>query len=313
MGNYLFKDYYKKQIYSEKTVNISENQYLDLLKKVVNEGEIREGRNGETYSLFGEKLEFNIAEEGFPLLTTKRVFWRGVVEELLWFLRGSTDSNELSKKGVHIWRPNTTREFLDKVGLDYKEGECGPIYSYQWRCFGGEYPTRKDGIDQIAYIINELRTKPHGRRAVLSAWNPKQMHMMCLPPCHTLYQFYMSNKGLSCQMYARSQDLPVGTPFNIASTTLLTCIIAKILDVPVYKVIIVIGDAHIYSVHKDGVATQISREPYKYPKLNIKKEINKEATISNEYIMNWIENLTYEDFEIENYVYHPTIKMDMIA
>lgn len=307
MGNFISK---KDDHEYEQNENTSEANYLKLLKKVLDEGELRKGRNGETHSLFGEKLEFNIAEEGFPLLTTKKVFWRGVVEELLWFLRGSTNSKELSEKKVHIWEPNTSREYLDSIGLtNYKEGECGPIYSYQWRCFGGDYPSKENGIDQIAYIINELKTNPYGRRAVLSAWNPKQMHMMCLPPCHTLYQFYMNEKGLSCQMYARSQDLPVGTPFNIASTTLLTSIIAKILDVPVYKVIIVIGDAHVYDVHKEGVLTQIERLPYKYPKLKIKSKVPN----NNKEILNWLENLRYEDFEIINYNFHPSIKMDMIA
>lgn len=290
---------------------MQEEGYLNLIRKIVKEGEYRKGRNGGTLSVFGERLEFDLTK-GFPLLTTKRMFWKGIVEELIWFLRGKTDSNELKEKGVNIWNGNTTREFLDNLGLDYPEGECGPIYGYQWRCFGGDYPSRENGVDQIKHVLTELQNNPHGRRAIFSGWNPKQMHMMCLPPCHILYQFYMSKDGLCCQLYCRSQDVMLGTPYNIASTSLLTTIFATLLGVPAHRVILVTGDTHIYEEHLEGADTQINRMPYDFPQLIISKEApSKDANVDEK--LQWIESLTYDDFRIENYQYHPTIKMQMIA
>lgn len=291
---------------------MQEEGYLDLVRKIHQDGEIREGRNGKTLSIFGGRLEFDL-QKGFPLLTTKKMYWKGIVEELLWFLRGSTNANELKDKGVNIWNGNTTREFLDSCGLiDYEVGECGPIYGYQWRCFGGDYPERTNGTDQLLYVMKELLHNPHGRRAIICAWNPKQMRKMCLPPCHVLYNFYKSNRGLSCQLYCRSQDIMLGTPYNIASTALLTHIIAAALHMTVDRVIIVTGDTHIYEEHMEGAQDQISRSPFEFPSLRISKEPPR-MDASPEERVQWIESLTIDDFTVENYVSHPVIKMSMIA
>lgn len=293
-------------------MNTEEQQYLDLLRKILISGEEREGRNGKTLSLFGERMEFDL-KSGFPLLTTKRVFWRGVVEELLWFLRGSTDATELQKKNVHIWDGNTSREYLDAMGLEhYEEGQLGPGYGFQWRCFGGDYPHYENGIDQIKYILRELTVNPHGRRAVLSAWNPKQAHAMALVPCHVLYQFYVGNHGLSCQLYCRSQDVCAGTPFNIASTALLTTLLAILLDIPTDRVILIAGDAHVYEPHIENAKIQIERKPYTFPTLKIHRQApSKDASLEEK--LKWLETLTFEDFEILNYDCHPTLKYEMIA
>lgn len=291
---------------------MQEDGYLNLVRAIIQDGEEREGRNGKTYSIFGGRLEFDL-QKGFPLLTTKRMFWKGIAEELLWFLRGSTDATELQKRGVHIWDGNTTRAFLDSRGLaDYKEGECGPIYGYQWRCFGGDYPLNDNGTDQIRYVLNELYTNPQGRRAIICAWNPKQLTKMCLPPCHVLYNFYVSKKGLSCQLYCRSQDIMLGTPYNIASTSLLTHIIAKVLHMQVDRVILVTGDTHVYEAHLEGAQEQLSRTPYEFPQLLITKVPPPlESNIDTK--LKWIEELDINDFVIENYNCHPTIKMMMVA
>lgn len=292
--------------------NKGEQQYLDLLDKILKRGEEREGRNGKTLSLFGERLEFDL-QAGFPLLTTKRVFWRGVVEELLWFLRGSTDATELQKKNVHIWDGNTSREYLDAMGLEhYEEGQLGPGYGFQWRCFGGDYPLFENGIDQIKYVLRELISNPHGRRAVLSAWNPKQAHAMALVPCHVLYQFYVGNHGLSCQLYCRSQDVCAGTPFNIASTALLTTLFATLLDIPTDRVILIAGDAHIYEQHIENAKIQVERKPFKCPQLKIKKQVPLTSSSLQEKIL-WLETLAFEDFELQDYECHPALKYEMIA
>jgi thymidylate synthase len=293
-------------------VNNGECQYISLLKRILETGEERDGRNGKTKSLFAERLEFDL-KEGFPLLTTKRVFWRGVVEELLWFLRGSTDAKELQAMNVHIWDGNTSREYLDAVGLkDYQEGELGPGYGFQWRCFGGDYPKHENGIDQIKYLLTELSNNPHGRRAVLSAWNPKQAHEMALVPCHVLYQFYVGEKGLSCQLYCRSQDVCAGTPFNIASTALLTTLFATLLNIPTDRIVLIAGDTHVYEPHIENAKIQITRIPYKSPNLKINRDVPSKDSDINEKIK-WLETLTFEDFEIWNYECHPTLKYEMIA
>lgn len=291
---------------------MQEAGYLDLVKQILKTGDIREGRNGKTLSLFGGRIEFDL-KKGFPLLTTKKMYWKGIVEELLWFLRGSTDANELKVKGVHIWDGNTTREFLDSRGLtEYAEGECGPIYGFQWRCFGGDYPEHENGVDQLEYVLKELHNNPHGRRAIISAWNPKQMSKMCLPPCHVLYNFFVSDRGLSCQLYCRSQDIMLGTPYNIASTALLTHIIAKVLHMQVDRVILVTGDTHIYEQHMDGAQEQISRTPYGFPELEITKDApDLEASIEAK--LKWIESLTIDDFVVNGYQSHGTIRMMMVA
>ncbi len=286
-----------------------EYNYLQLLEKVYYTGEKRMTRNGETYSLFGTNVEFDIAKYGFPLLTTKKMFTKGIIKELLWFLKGHTDANELIKDGVNIWTGNTTREFLDSLGLvKYPEGCAGPIYGYQWRHFNALYDSEKmtnvnDGYDQLMDVINEIKKNPTSRRLVISGWNPEQMHLMCLPPCHVLYQFYVDNGKLSCQMYQRSADLFLGLPFNIASTALFTTIIASMTNYDVGKMRICIGDAHIYSEHVPNILEQITRTPLDFPKLTL---LNKEVREKPD---DWL----FEDFSIENYKSHEALKSKMIA
>ena len=303
---------------------MNEQGYLDLVRRVLEEGEDREGRNGATKSLFGERLIFDLKSR-FPLLTTKRVYWRGIVEELLWFLRGSTNVRELQEKGVHIWDGNSTREFLDSVGLKYvSEGSIGKGYGWQWRNFDGtiayspedrminHFIKTTDGVDQLRYILQELRDNPHGRRAVLCAWNPTQLREMALPPCHFVYNFYVGQRGLACQMVMRSCDVGAGLPFNIASTALLTHIISRVLGLSVDKIVIVTGDTHLYAQHFESAKAQIDRVPYELPQLVIKKAApTKESSIDD--LLTWIEELTYDDFEIREYTHHPPLKYEMVV
>jgi len=294
---------------------MSEHEYINLLRNVVNVGEERHGRNGTTRSTFGERIEFPLSNgQSFPLLTTKRVFWRGVVEELLWFLRGSTNAKELQDKNIHIWDKNTTREFLDQVNLPtVPEGDIGAGYGYQWRCFGGDYPSRTNGVDQVKYMLDELTNNPHGRRAVLSAWNPKQLHMAALPPCHFTYQFYISDRdGLSCQMQMRSCDVCAGLPFNIASTALLTCLLAHVLHVKAHKIVIITGDTHVYAEHIENAHIQMEREPLPGPKLTIVKGAPQKGSTVTE-LLKWLEDLCFEDIVLDEYACHPPLKYEMIA
>lgn len=289
----------------------NEAGYLALMKRILKHGEVRKGRNGNTYSVFGEKLTFDL-QAGFPLLTTKRVFWRGVVEELLWFLRGSTNAKELADKGVHIWDGNTSRTFLDSVGLhDVPEGNIGAGYGYQWRCFGGNYPSNKNGVDQLRYILGELKDNPHGRRALLSAWNPQQLHRMALPPCHYSYLFYVGEKGLSCMMNMRSCDVGAGLPFNIASTALFTSILAHILGLSTDRVIICTGDTHIYEDHIESAMEQVTRVPYTSPTLTIRRPPPETKSVDD--MIAWIETLTADHIVLENYQHHPALKYAMIV
>jgi thymidylate synthase len=294
--------------------NIDEQVYLDSLSNILKNGELRKTRNANTISMFNVNISFNI-EDTFPLLTTKRVYWKGVAEELLWFIKADTNANHLADKKVHIWDANSTREYLDSRGLnDYMTGECGPIYGYQWRHFNAEYIPQKDrtdnfslenkGVDQLQYIINTIKSDPTSRRLFMSAWNPCQLDQMCLPPCHVSYQFYVSNgEYLSCSMTQRSGDMFLGVPFNIASTALLTYMIAHATNLKPKSVHLNIGDAHIYEDHIDAVKELISRTPYNMPQL----EINRKEEIHN------IEDFKYDDFIIKNYECHPTIKAKMVA
>lgn len=287
----------------------NEEGYLMCLKDTLNNGEKREGRNGNVISQFGTMISFDNIDTLFPFLTTKKVFMRGVIEELFWFLRGSTDVKELQEKNIHIWDGNSSREYLDSIGLNhYEEGKLGPVYGHQWRCFNGTYPDKNNGIDQIRYVLEELST--NSRRAILSAWNPSQLKDMALPPCHLLYNFYKDNNGLSCMMTMRSSDLFLGLPFNIASTALLTHIIAKVLHIKPYKINISSCDAHIYEEHIEAVIIQLNRTPYKLPKINIKSIPPKLEEGIDEKIK-WIEGLKYDDIEIIEYKSHEPIKAIM--
>ena len=292
------------------SINSQEYQYLNLLDKILKNGEMRTTRNSKTISLFGVKMNFDISKS-FPLLTTKKMYWKGILKELLWFINANTNSKDLEKDKVRIWKGNSTREYLDSIGLEhYEEGECGPIYGFQWRHFNAEYKGCKadysgKGVDQLQNIIDLIKNKPTSRRMFMTAWNPGQLDEMALPPCHISYQFYVRNdkitgeKYLDCMMYQRSGDVFLGVPFNIASTATLTYILANITDINPGKINIVIGDAHIYENHIEQVRTQLSRHPLQFPKLEISKKLD-------------INSLDYASFNISNYNYHPSIKASMI-
>lgn len=293
---------------------MSEYNYLELLEEILENGDEKIGRNGKTLSIFSSRTEYDISNT-FPILTTKRVFFRGVVEELLWFLRGSTNAKELQEKNIHIWDGNTSRQFLDSVGLsNLEEGLLGAGYGYQWRSFNGNYPI-KDGFDQLKFVLSELITSPNSRRCILSAWNPYQLSKMALPPCHMTYQFYVSkNNSLSCQMYMRSCDVAAGLPFNICSTALLTCIIAHVLNMKPNRIIIVTGDTHLYEQHIHNAKIQISREPLMPPALNINKECKIKPIIENvDSIIKWIEELQFTDFELLNYINAGPLEFKMVV
>jgi len=284
---------------------LEEKGYLELLKNVKENGEYRQTRNGYVYSTFSSIIKFNI-KESFPLLTTKKMFSRGIIEELLWMIKGSVNSKELEEKGVNIWKSNSSREYLDSIGLNhYEEGYLGPIYGYQWRNFNGE------GFDQIAYVLKELLKHDNSRRAIISAWNPAQIKDQALPPCHILYNFYQNSFGLSCMMTMRSTDLFLGLPFNIASTALLTTIIAKVLHMNTNEICVSMCDAHIYEEHLNNINIQISRDTYDFPSIKINKTAP-ELNSSIEEKIKWIEELKYEDFELINYnSYKDTLKAIM--
>lgn len=294
-------------------MNNEEMEYLHLLAKILN-GNERSDRTGVgTYSIFGTQLRFSLENGKIPMLTTKKMFARGVIEELLFFLRGETDTKKLEVKGVNIWKGNTTREFLDKRGLSYlSEGDMGKGYGFQWRNFGGDnaydianqniYSPTLVGTDQLSEVINTLKTNPHDRRILISAWNPNQIKEMALPPCHILVQFYVNDNKLSAHFYMRSVDSFLGLPFNILSYAIMTHIIAKTVGMEAKELIFSGGDTHIYKNHIKQVLEQIVRNPYEFPTIKINKSL---STVKD------IEQLTYEDFLIEGYQSHPAIKGEM--
>jgi dihydrofolate reductase / thymidylate synthase len=217
-----------------------EQQYLAIIKDILTSGVFRSDRTGVgTLSKFGVQMRFSLRDSTLPLLTTKRVFWRGVAEELLWFISGDTNAKTLQDKDIHIWDGNGSREFLDKCGLAHREvGDLGPVYGFQWRHFGAKYDTMHAsydglGVDQLAQVVDKLKHNPTDRRIILSAWNPAALPEMALPPCHMFAQFYVSHGELSCQMYQRSADMGLGVPFNIASYALLTYLLAKVTGLKV--------------------------------------------------------------------------------
>ena len=294
-------------------IQFGEEQYMNLLNKCFTKGIVREGRNGIVKSLFCNHLCFNM-QNGFPLLTTKRMFFRGIVEELLFFIRGDTDSKILEDKIVNIWKENTSREFLDENNFKTrKEGIMGPMYGFQWRHFNGEYNEEtgrcdvsiNTGIDQLKNIIDTIKFDPYSRRIIMTDFNPVQVKMGVLYPCHSIVlQFYVEDEWLDCFCYNRSSDLFLGLPFNIASTALLMLIIAKLTCLTPRNLNISLGDCHIYDSHLLGVIQQLDRKPFKMPTVNITKELK---TLTD------VENLQYSDFKLENYMSHDVIKAEMVA
>jgi len=288
------------------TTNNEEHQYLNLVRDILEHGVQRSDRTGVgTISKFGAQMRFSLRDGSFPLLTTKRVFWRGVAEELLWFVKGDTNAKNLSSKDVNIWEANGGRKFLDSRGLtDREEGDLGPVYGFQWRHFGAEYETMHSdytgkGVDQLQECITTIKNNPTDRRIVMTAWNPTALPKMALPPCHMFCQFYVANGELSCLMYQRSCDMGLGVPFNIASYALLTCLIAHVCDLKPGEFIHSLGDAHVYLNHVNALNEQLKREPRAFPKLVIKPDTKD------------IEKFQFGDFELIDYHPHPHLKMEM--
>ncbi|MGB4984561.1 MAG: thymidylate synthase [Erysipelotrichaceae bacterium] len=282
-------------------------QYLDLARHVMEHGEVRNDRTGTgTKSVFGYQMRFNL-EDGFPLLTTKQVFYKGILHELLWFLQGDTNIQYLVKNKVRIWNEwpyekfkksddynqETMLEFIEKIKNDddfaKKYGELGPVYGKQWRDFFG--------VDQISNVIEQIKNNPFSRRLIVMAYNPAQVEDMALPPCHSFFQFYVSADGkkLSLQLYQRSADIFLGVPFNIASYAALLVMVAKVCDLQPYEFIHTLGDAHIYNDHFDQINLQLSRETLPLCQLKINRDVKD------------IFDFKFEDFEIINYQHHEKI------
>ena len=257
-------------------------QYKDLLKHILDTGVLKEDRTGTgTISTFGYQMRFNLAE-GFPLVTTKKIHMKSVIYELLWFLKGSRNVKYLQENGVRIWNEWAA-----------PDGELGPIYGYQWR----SWPDYNNGnIDQISQVIHSVKNNPDSRRHIVSAWNVGQIDEMALPPCHILFQFYVAEGKLSCQLYQRSADSFLGVPFNIASYALLTEMIAQVTNIEPGEFVHTLGDAHIYTNHIEQVKLQLSREPYQLPELVLNKDVKN------------IFDFNFNDIKIKNYQFHPHIK-----
>lgn len=257
-------------------------QYLQLLDRVLQEGNKKEDRTGTgTISIFGHQMRFDL-QEGFPVLTTKKLHLKSIIHELLWFLNGDTNVQYLQENGVRIWN-----EWADE------NGELGHVYGYQWR----SWPKPDGGhLDQIAQVVHDIKNNPNSRRLIVSAWNAGDIENMALPPCHALFQFYVANGKLSCQLYQRSADIFLGVPFNIASYALLTMMMAQVCDLEPGEFVHTLGDAHIYLNHLEQVKLQLSREPKKLPQMRINPAVKS------------IFEFKYEDFTLENYEAHPHIK-----
>lgn len=309
----------KKVIYKtlEKNKNINnEHQYLKLIDDIIKNGEKREGRNGTVYSIFGVQHIFDL-NEGFPLLTTKKMFFKGIIEELLFFIRGQTNSNILKNKKINIWNGNTSREFLDGRGLyNYKEGDMGPMYGWNWRHYGEKYEGYEKeykGYDQLCELIKSLSNDPMSRRHLLTTYDPSKVGESVLAPCHGLViQYNIRDKiYLDCKMYQRSVDVALGYPYNIASYATLTHILCKINGYKPGKLYMTLGDVHIYECHIEGLKEQLKRTPYKFCELKINKNIDKNSSVEDK--IKYMELLEYDNFELVNYRCHSVIKMEMVA
>ena len=276
----------------------NEQAYLDLLQQVLEDGTEKGDRTGTgTLSHFGAQLRFDLAD-GFPLLTTKKVHFKSIVYELLWFLSGSTQVDDLQKNGVRIWNEWATAE--QTARFNRPAGDLGPVYGHQWRNYGaskaedGSY--HADGVDQIKHVIEQIKTNPNSRRLIVSGWNPSEAEQVALPPCHTLFQFFVADNKLSCQLYQRSADLFLGVPFNIASYALLTHMVAQVCGLHVGEFIWTGGDCHIYQNHREQVELQLTRSRYALPTLTLNPDVDD------------IFDFIYEDISVKGYESHPAIK-----
>lgn len=276
-------------------------QYLDLLQRILREGSPRDDRTGTgTIALFGHQMRFDLAA-GFPLLTTKKVHFNSVLHELLWFLSGSTNVAPLQEKGVRIWNEWATEEQCARFGR--AAGELGPVYGHQWRNFGatrqadGSYAS--DGVDQIARLIEQIRTNPSSRRLIVSGWHPGEADQVALPPCHTLFQFFVESGRLSCQLYQRSGDVFLGVPFNIASYALLTMMVAHVTGLAPGQFVHTFGDVHLYKNHVEQAKLQLERTPRPLPSLEIDGSVRS------------IDDFRFEHFTLHGYEPDPHIKADV--
>lgn len=275
--------------------------YLDLLRTILDQGKDRADRTGTgTRGIFGHQMRFDL-REGFPLLTTKKLHLKSILHELLWFVRGETHVKPLQDAGVRIWNDWATAEQTARFGR--QEGDLGPIYGHQWRNFGatrkpdGTY--EKDGVDQLARVLHDIKEKPYSRRLIVTGWNPKEADEVALPPCHTLFQLYVQDGELSCQLYQRSADVFLGVPFNIASYALLTMMIAHVSGLAPGDFVHSFGDAHLYQNHLEQAKLQLGREPRKLPRMKINPDAKNLFT------------MRFEDFTLEGYEPHPHIAAEV--
>ncbi len=286
-----------------------EQQYLDLIKNILDNGTWEEGRNGRTKSIFGNMMRFDLTNGTIPILTTKKTAWKTCLKELLWFIRGETDNKLLQDQGVHIWDGNTTREFLDSRGLNYREGLIGPGYGFQWRNFNASYDKetggpKEKGIDQLKQIIDALKDPAQrtSRRLVMTAWNPCQLNEMALPPCHILCQFNVHDGNkLSCSLYQRSCDVALGASFNIASYSFLTHLLAKHCGLVAHEFVYFIGNCHLYEDHVEPMRAILDKVPFIFPTVLIKE------------VRENIDDYIVDDFIIDGYQSHEVVKMKMVA
>lgn len=290
-----------------------ENQYLNLIEDILSDGTREEGRNGTTIVAIGAAMHFSLNDRRVPFLTTKRLAWKTCLKELLWFIRGQTDNRLLQAQNVHIWDGNASREFLDSRGLVHRaEGDLGPIYGFQWRNFGGDYEYYKNdkndkndskkGVDQLQLIIDALKDPEQrtSRRLIMSAWNPCQLSEMALPPCHVLAQFHVTDgTRLSCSLYQRSGDVGLGVPFNIASYSMLTHLLAHHCGLDAHEFVYHLGNAHIYDDHVEALKEQCRREPHEFPKIAIRA------------MHDDINDYQVSDFDVQEYQCHEAIPMTM--
>lgn len=293
-----------------------EKQYIHLVEHVLKNGVKETTRNGTTLFIFGHMMKFSLKDNTIPFMTHKKLAWKTCLHELIFFIRGITDNKWLKNRGVHIWDGNSTREFLDNRGLNhYNEDELGPIYGFQWRNFNGDYPPtpspsskENTGIDQLKNIIDQLKdeTGPgrKSRRLLMTAWNPCQIDKMVLPPCHVLCQFNVYDNKLSCALYQRSGDLGLGVPFNIASYSALTHLLAHHCGLVADEFVYFLGNVHIYEEHLEELKDIIKRQLYPFPKLSFLSPMPKEK----------IEDYDVHDFVITDYLYDTSpLKLKMIA